>query len=159
MQNKKEKKEGKNEFTYFVLRFHLRFQVRNKSCFEILDALKIEKFQFLFDRFGNDIKFLLAPVDFSLPLNQIHTSKTLREDRYFTAKNWVISQTVGKHICWSRNLLFYTPLTSRTSSLAGATLSERPVDSHRSTASRFLANICWACCHVWKAFTRSWNTS
>lgn len=76
----------KKRITHFVLSFHLRFQVRNESCFEILDALKIEKFQFLFNRFGNDIKFFLASIDFSLPLNQIHVCQTTRQIQYFRAK-------------------------------------------------------------------------
>jgi hypothetical protein len=63
--------------TYFVLSFHLRFQIRNESCFEILDALEIEAFQLFLDRLRNTVKLLLTAVNFGLPLERFSSPKDM----------------------------------------------------------------------------------
>lgn len=123
--------------TYFVLSFHLRFQIRNESCFEILDALEIEAFQLFLDRLRNTVKLFLTAVNFGLPLERFSVQRTCQVE--FGKKK---SEKLRANISQSAYQIQASYLTSKTSSLAGATLSERPVDSHRSTASRFLANIC-----------------
>jgi len=67
---RRNKGKKENSKTYFILGFHLSFQIGDKSRLKVTNALQLETLQFFFNCSRNGVKLFLASIYFCFPLEK-----------------------------------------------------------------------------------------